>query len=202
MSQNDNAQSIYPVPADFAAASRIQREDYERDYAASIADPDAYWGKIAQRLHDDLFAAIGRRLPGRAVARNLDGHAVFVVVAPAVRHIGVELIEVLPLDRLQAVGDALQDLVSRGIGADFARGALGVTNSGLEAGTVPLRGKPREPDAGLLSGAAAKKPDSLGLKANPEDIADAFKIIIDRIPPIIVERRLAIPAAGLFLGGI
>ncbi len=55
MSQNDNAQSIYPVPADFAAASRIRREDYERDYAASIADPDAYWGKIAQRL--DWFKA-------------------------------------------------------------------------------------------------------------------------------------------------
>ena len=55
MSQNDNAQSIYPVPADFAAASRIRREDYERDYAASVADPDAYWGKIAQRL--DWFKA-------------------------------------------------------------------------------------------------------------------------------------------------
>ena len=55
MSQNDNAQCIYPVPADFAAASRIRREDYERDYAASVADPDAYWGKVAQRL--DWFKA-------------------------------------------------------------------------------------------------------------------------------------------------
>ncbi len=62
MSQTDNAPSpapaaapsaapsVYPVPDAFAAGARIRREDYERDYAAAIADPDAYWGRIAKRL--------------------------------------------------------------------------------------------------------------------------------------------------------
>lgn len=62
MSQTDNApssapsaassaaQSVYPVPEAFAASARIRREDYERDYASAVADPDAYWGRIAQRL--------------------------------------------------------------------------------------------------------------------------------------------------------
>ncbi len=62
MSQTDNAPSpaasaasstapsVYLVPEAFAASTRIRREDYERDYAAAVADPDAYWGKIAQRL--------------------------------------------------------------------------------------------------------------------------------------------------------
>jgi acetyl-CoA synthetase len=55
MSQTDNAPSLYPVPDAFAATARIRREDYARDYAASVADPDAYWAKVAQRL--DWFTA-------------------------------------------------------------------------------------------------------------------------------------------------
>ena len=50
MSQNDNAPSVYPVSAAFAAKARIGREDYARDYAAAIDDPEGYWGRIAQRL--------------------------------------------------------------------------------------------------------------------------------------------------------
>ena len=50
MSQTDNAPSLYPVPEAFAAGARIRRDDYARDYAASIADPNAYWAKVAQRL--------------------------------------------------------------------------------------------------------------------------------------------------------
>ena len=50
MSQTDNAPSVYPVPAAFAAQARIGREDYARDYAAAIDDPEGYWGRIAQRL--------------------------------------------------------------------------------------------------------------------------------------------------------
>ena len=50
MSQTDNVPSLYPVPEAFAASARIRRDDYVRDYAASIADPDAYWGKVAERL--------------------------------------------------------------------------------------------------------------------------------------------------------
>src|SRR5690606_27321550 len=41
---------LYPVPDAFAAQASITRADYERDYAESIRDPDAFWGRIAQRL--------------------------------------------------------------------------------------------------------------------------------------------------------
>ncbi len=41
---------IYPVKPEFAARSRITRESYLRDYQASITDPEAFWGKAAERL--------------------------------------------------------------------------------------------------------------------------------------------------------
>src|SRR3546814_9927067 len=41
---------VYPVPETFAAQANIKPADYERDYAESIRDPDAFWGRIAQRL--------------------------------------------------------------------------------------------------------------------------------------------------------
>ncbi len=41
---------LYPVDPDFAASARIDSDDYKRDYAASIADPDAFWGQAAGRL--------------------------------------------------------------------------------------------------------------------------------------------------------
>ncbi|MCE7033314.1 acetate--CoA ligase [Lysobacter sp. GX 14042] len=41
---------LYPVPAAFAAQANVTAADYERDYAESIRDPDAFWGRIAQRL--------------------------------------------------------------------------------------------------------------------------------------------------------
>ena len=46
MSQSD----LYPVPADFAKTARFQREDYERLYAQSVAQPDAFWAGVAKRL--------------------------------------------------------------------------------------------------------------------------------------------------------
>ena len=55
MSQTDQAPSVYPVPDAFAAGARMGREDYARDYAEAIDDPEAYWGRIAQRL--DWFRA-------------------------------------------------------------------------------------------------------------------------------------------------
>ncbi len=42
--------TVYPVAADFAAQARITRADYERLYTESVAQPDAFWGRIAQRL--------------------------------------------------------------------------------------------------------------------------------------------------------
>jgi len=41
---------LYPVKPEFAAHARIGREDYLRDYRASIDDPEAFWGRAAQRL--------------------------------------------------------------------------------------------------------------------------------------------------------
>nr|CAD6628899.1 hypothetical protein RNT25_04248 [arsenite-oxidising bacterium NT-25] len=93
-------------------------------------------GEVAQRLYNSLFTSFGWRLPGRAVARHVDAHAIFVVVAPAVGHLGVELIEVLPLSGLKTTGDAVQGLILRGVGADFARGSLCVSNRRFETGLM------------------------------------------------------------------
>ena len=41
---------LYPVPADFAANARITRDDYARNYAESLRDPDAFWMDAAKRL--------------------------------------------------------------------------------------------------------------------------------------------------------
>lgn len=41
---------LYPVTPEFAAKARITREQYARDYQASIDDPAAFWGKAAERL--------------------------------------------------------------------------------------------------------------------------------------------------------
>ena len=41
---------LYPVKPEFAAKARITREQYLRDYQASINDPDAFWGQAAERL--------------------------------------------------------------------------------------------------------------------------------------------------------
>ncbi|NCT71380.1 MAG: acetate--CoA ligase [Xanthomonadaceae bacterium] len=41
---------LYPVKPAFAAKTRITREQYQRDYQASITDPGAFWGKAAERL--------------------------------------------------------------------------------------------------------------------------------------------------------
>jgi acetyl-CoA synthetase len=46
MSQPD----LYPVPDAFAARARIKRDDYERLYAQSVREPDAFWGDVARRI--------------------------------------------------------------------------------------------------------------------------------------------------------
>jgi len=46
MSQPD----LYPVPDTLAATARLKRDDYERLYAQSVREPDAFWGQVAQRL--------------------------------------------------------------------------------------------------------------------------------------------------------
>ena len=93
-------------------------------------------GQITQRLCNDLFRVFGRRLPGRAVARDIHRHGVFVVVPPAVADLGGELIEVSPLDGLQPIRDAVQRRVRGRVDPDARGGALGVGPVALEAGLM------------------------------------------------------------------
>ena len=43
-------QPVHPVDPAFAAGARITREEHARLYAESVADPDAFWGRVARRL--------------------------------------------------------------------------------------------------------------------------------------------------------
>ena len=52
-------------------------------------------GQIAERLGHGLFGVFGRRLPGRAVPRDVNGNRVFVVVAPAMADLGGKLVGVV-----------------------------------------------------------------------------------------------------------
>lgn len=45
-----DAATLYPVRPDFAAKARIDREQYENLYRASVDDPEAFWGDVAKRL--------------------------------------------------------------------------------------------------------------------------------------------------------
>ncbi len=41
---------LYPVKPEFAATARVREDDYARLYAESIADPDGFWARVAQRV--------------------------------------------------------------------------------------------------------------------------------------------------------
>lgn len=41
---------LYPVKADFSAKARIDKNTYEQLYRESLENPDAFWGKAAERL--------------------------------------------------------------------------------------------------------------------------------------------------------
>ena len=42
--------SIHPVDPAFAARARIRLDDYERLYAESVQDPEAFWARVGERL--------------------------------------------------------------------------------------------------------------------------------------------------------
>ena len=46
----ERAQLVYPVSADFAATAHVDAAGYARMYAASVADPAAFWGEQGQRV--------------------------------------------------------------------------------------------------------------------------------------------------------
>ena len=41
---------VHPVPPDFAAKARLTAADYQRLYAESVADPEAFWSEVGKRL--------------------------------------------------------------------------------------------------------------------------------------------------------
>ena len=44
------ARDRYHVPAAFAAHANLRHRDYVREYQASVEEPDAFWGRIAERI--------------------------------------------------------------------------------------------------------------------------------------------------------
>ena len=50
MSDLPPSEPLVPVPADAAAHTHCTAADYDRLYAASVADPDAFWAEQAQRI--------------------------------------------------------------------------------------------------------------------------------------------------------
>ncbi|HJT98631.1 MAG TPA: AMP-binding protein, partial [Rhodanobacteraceae bacterium] len=40
----------YPVPAELGASARIDKATYDRLYAESVADPEAFWRRVGKRL--------------------------------------------------------------------------------------------------------------------------------------------------------
>ncbi|BCT92164.1 acetyl-coenzyme A synthetase [Lysobacter helvus] len=46
----ETAKLVYPVPPAFAAQARLRRDDYDRLYAESLADPDGFWRRVADRI--------------------------------------------------------------------------------------------------------------------------------------------------------
>jgi len=95
-------------------------------------------GKVAQGLSDGVFAVAGRLLARRAVARDLHGHAVFVIVAAAVTCLRAQLVEIPPLHSLQPVGDAVQRCILRGVIADALVRTLGVADPSFKGRAISL----------------------------------------------------------------
>ncbi|HXW09784.1 MAG TPA: acetate--CoA ligase [Steroidobacteraceae bacterium] len=42
--------ALYEVPAEFAARARLRKDDYEKLYAESVADPEGFWSRMGRRI--------------------------------------------------------------------------------------------------------------------------------------------------------
>ena len=59
---SEAAKSIHPPSAAFAAAAHVDAEAYAKRYAASVADPEAFWGAEGLRL-DQIGELMGIAKP-------------------------------------------------------------------------------------------------------------------------------------------
>ena len=50
MTDHSTLKPIYPASAEFVATAHVNAAQYEAMYAASVADPEAFWGKEGQRI--------------------------------------------------------------------------------------------------------------------------------------------------------
>ena len=50
MTDHAALKSVYPASADFVAKAHVDAEAYAARYAASVADPEAFWGREGLRL--------------------------------------------------------------------------------------------------------------------------------------------------------
>ena len=105
--------------------------------------------EIVHGLCHGLVGVLGRRLPGRAVASDVHGHGIFVVVSAAVADPGSKPVEVPALDGLQSVGNVMQRGIPWGVVPDACGCSLGVANLALKAGPIAMAREPGEADAGL-----------------------------------------------------
>src|SRR3546814_731295 len=106
-------------------------------------------GEVAQRLAHILIGVRGHVLHDRAAPLDRDRHAIFVIIAAAMRDARAQLIEIAALDRTERIGDALKlDILGR-VAADRRRCAPGVAVITFEAGPVALVPEAGKPDAGL-----------------------------------------------------
>ena len=50
MQDQSHLAGVYPASADFVAHAHVDGAKYEAMYAASVADPDAFWAREAERI--------------------------------------------------------------------------------------------------------------------------------------------------------
>ncbi len=48
--EKSHAQAVYAASSDFIANAHVNAESYAKMYAASVADPEAFWGREGQRI--------------------------------------------------------------------------------------------------------------------------------------------------------
>lgn len=114
----------------------------------------------------------------------------------ATTDLSAQLVEIAPLDLLQGIGDAVQFRVLRRVVPDPAVSTLSVNKMCFKASPVALRAEAAEPDARVMSGAAAHKADGPGLEVKTEDFCDALEILIGGVIPAVIEAALALLGAG------